>query len=105
MTTEILKRFMELLVDLDCHIAEKTITIEELKSLILIIYNEVLNTNEPNKFIKDYLTLVVQHFIELENEMQSIASQKAINEEADITSSFIHRKLSNTSDEEDKVEW
>lgn len=103
MTSEILKNFMELLVDFDCHIAEKTITIEELKSLILIIYNEVLNNDEPNKIIKDYLTLVVKHFIELENEIQLLKQQKEITSNVDVTASFIHRKLTQQFEDEEKL--
>ncbi len=103
MTTEILKNFMALLVEFDCHIAEKTITIEELKSLILIIYNEILNNDEPNEIIKDYLTLVVKHFINLENEAQLLKQQKEATSDIDVTASFIHRKLTQQSDDEEKL--
>lgn len=102
MTSEILKNFMELLVDLDCHIAEKTITVDELKSLILIIYNEILDNDEPNIFIKDYLTIVVKHFINLENEIQLLRQQKEETSDVDVTTSFIHRKLTQQSEDEEK---
>lgn len=101
MTTETLKQLMELLVDLDCHIEDKSIKIEELKSLILIIYYEILTKDNPNRIIKDYLTLVTQHFIELENQIQALSEQKEINMEKEIISTFVHRKLNDYSDVED----
>lgn len=103
MTLEILKNFMELLVDIDINISEKTITVDGLKTLILIIYNEVLNNDEPNEMIKDYLTLVVKHFINLENEMQLLLQQKEINSDTDVTASFVHRKLTQQADDEEKL--
>ena len=69
MTTQA-KQIINILTEIDFHIMDKTITLEELKSLILIIYKELLTNDEPNPFIKDYLALIVNHFIELEQNMQ-----------------------------------
>lgn len=101
MTTEIVKQLMEALVEVDCHIADRTISIDELKTLLLITYNEILTKDEPLPIIKDYLAIVIKHFIELEQIVQEILAQQAANEANELVTDIIHERIKFT-DEENK---
>lgn len=93
MMTETLKQLMEALVAVDCHIADKTIQVDELKTLLLIIYHEILNKEEQLPILKDYLALVIKHFIDLENEVQQILLQQQENEDTKIITTLIHERI------------
>lgn len=100
MTVEILQQLMETLVVVDCNIYNKTITVEELKTLLLIIYYEILEKETPIPFLKDYITLVIKHFIELEEEAQTILSSSQKEEDTQIVKNLFHERITTSSWEE-----
>jgi hypothetical protein len=63
------------------------------------MYKELLADNEPNPFTKDYLALVTKHFIELENNMQSTATQTYDDETKKVESFLTHKKISLLNEE------
>ena len=43
------------------------ISLEDIKNLLLIIYNEFILDNSNNQIIKNYIAIILYNFIELEN--------------------------------------
>ena len=71
-------------------IEQKNISIDDLKKLLLVSYNELLNSSN-NIIIKSLLITTLYNFINLENEYQKYSSKKA--ESQDIISKFTFPKF------------
>lgn len=72
-------------------IIDKNITVEDLKSLLLIIFNECLSKDEPNLLIKSYLTVTIGNFINLENYFQQINDNQE--QEDPILKNILNKKI------------
>lgn len=72
-------------------ITDKNISVEDLKSLLLIIFNECLSKDEPNSLIKSYLTVTVGNFIDLENYFQQL--EKNQEPEDPILKNILNKKI------------
>ena len=73
-------------------IVDKNISVDDLKTLLLIIFNECLSKNEePNSLVKSYLTVTISNFINLENYFQEIKQNQ--NEEDPILKNILNKKI------------
>ena len=72
-------------------ITDKNISVEDLKSLLLIIFNECLSKDEPNSLIKSYLTVTVGNFIDLENYFQQLEKNQEL--EDPILKNILNKKI------------
>lgn len=88
------KELTKILYSIDESIIDGTISLEELKCLIFITYQEIFNTENVNDIVKDYLTLTFKHFIELENksQQQNLKSEQQLKQE--IVDDFTHAHIS-----------
>lgn len=69
----------------------KNIALEDLKNLLLIIYNECLINESTNPLVKSYITICLHHFIELENFYANLTTEQEYNER--IFKDIINKKL------------
>lgn len=76
MNMDQVNQILHILFAIDLKINEKTLTIDDLKNLLLITYNECLTDYGFNSnIIKEYLTMVIKHFIQLEEESAEIITE------------------------------
>lgn len=59
-------------------ILKENVSLEDLKKLLLIIYNELIN-DKMNPVVKSFLIVTLKHFIELENKFLSSLDQEQDN--------------------------
>lgn len=74
---------------------EHNISLEDLKILLLITYNECLIQDNPNPLIKSFLTVVLHNFIELEDYYSSQSLENNNYSEEQIINTITHRKTQN----------
>lgn len=74
---------------------EYNISLEDLKILLLITYNECLIQDNPNPLIKSFLTVVLHNFIELEDYYSSQSLENSNYSEEQIINTITHRKTQN----------
>lgn len=74
---------------------EHNISLEDLKILLLIAYNECLIQDNPNPLIKSFLTVVLHNFIELEDYYSSQSLENNNYSEEQIINTITHRKTQN----------
>lgn len=74
---------------------EHNISLEDLKILLLITYNECLIQDNPNPLIKSFLTVVLHNFIELEDYYSSQLLENNNYSEEQIINTITHRKTQN----------
>lgn len=67
---------MQNLFSIDCNIVENRVSAEELKVLLLIISKEILNNENPNIIIQDYIKNIINHLIIIENNNQNLQKEK-----------------------------
>lgn len=72
---------------------EQNISLEDLKILLLITYNECLMQENPDPLIKSFLTVTLNNFIELEDYYSSqLLTQDNNYSEEQIMNFVTHRK-------------
>ena len=78
-----LNKILSTIIEIDNRIiSNQEVTLEDLKILTLINFNECLATNDqPNPLIKSYLTVTFDHIIQLENEIQDTNQQNSLIEQ------------------------
>lgn len=59
-------------------VLKENVSLEDLKKLLLIIYNELIN-DMINPVVKSFLIVTLKHFIELENKFLSSLDQEQDN--------------------------
>lgn len=69
-------------------ISKQNITLEDLKILLLIIYNEYILHSTDNQLINSYITIILNNFINLENKY---AQQTIITSFSQILNSLDYR--------------
>lgn len=97
MNMDQINQILHILFAIDLKINEKTVTTDDLKNLLLITYNECLNeecTSTP--IIKEYLNMVIKHFINLENEASLLEESK---QDGSLVSSIIHERVPGLKEE------
>lgn len=74
---------------------EYNISLEDLKILLLITYNECLTQDNPNPLTKSFLTVVLHNFIKLEDYYSSQSFENTNYSEEQIINAITHRKTQN----------
>lgn len=57
------------------------ISLEDIKNLLLIIYNEFILDNSNNQIIKNYIAIILYNFIELENKQSKVQQINLFNKD------------------------
>lgn len=74
---------------------EHNISLEDLKILLLITYNECLTQDNPDPLVKSFLTVALHNFIELENYYSLQSFENTNFSEEQIVNTITHRKMQN----------
>lgn len=74
---------------------EHNISLEDLKILLLITYNECLTQDNPDPLVKSFLTVALHNFIELENYYSLQSFENTNFSEEQIINTITHRKMQN----------
>lgn len=91
MNIEFMKQIMSNLFLLDYKIVNNEITAEELKVLLFITYQEILNKDTPNIIITDYVKNIINHLTAIENNKNTVENkQSSVTKEEFILSELIH---------------
>ena len=91
-------KIIQLLENIDATILQtQNISIEQLKLIILITYNECLSKEQADPIIKSFLTVVCKHFIDLENDYQKTEKFKTDDIDLISKSVLVERSLDETT--------
>lgn len=85
---------IQILENIDATILQtQNITVEQLKLIILIIYNECLSKEQADPVVKSFLTVLCKHFIDLENDYQETEKFKTDDMDLISKSVLVERSL------------
>lgn len=104
MNIEFIEQIMSNLFLLDYKIVNNEISLEELKVLLFIISQEVLNKDTPNIIILDYIKNIINHLTNIENNKvtdidEGSLKTQTISQEEFILNELIHDRTPGLKEE------